>query len=31
MSPVEVLSGDSPVILGQPHGGTHVPDALLGG
>lgn len=29
MSPVEVLSGDSPVILGQPHGGTHVPDAIF--
>lgn len=25
----EVMEGDSPIILGQPHGGTHVPDALL--
>ena len=29
MSPVEVVSGDGPVILGQPHGGTHVPEALV--
>ena len=28
MSPVEVTQGDSPVILGQPHGGTWMPDAL---
>ena len=28
MNPVEVVPGDGPVILGQPHGGTHVPDAL---
>jgi N-formylglutamate deformylase len=25
MSPVEVIQGDGPVILGQPHGGTFVP------
>jgi len=29
MNPVEITVGDSPVILGQPHGGTHVPDAIL--
>ncbi|HHL21708.1 MAG TPA: N-formylglutamate deformylase [Aliiroseovarius sp.] len=29
MSPVIVTEGDSPVILGQPHGGTHLPDAIL--
>lgn len=29
MNPVEIFSGDSPVILGQPHGGTHVPEPLL--
>jgi N-formylglutamate deformylase len=29
MMPVAVTKGDSPVILGLPHGGTHVPDALL--
>ena len=28
MIPVAVTQGDSPVILGMPHGGTHVPDAL---
>ncbi|HFQ15976.1 MAG TPA: N-formylglutamate deformylase, partial [Rhodobacteraceae bacterium] len=28
-SPVIVTEGDSPVILGQPHGGTDVPDAIL--
>ncbi len=28
MSPVEVVGGDSPVILGQPHGGTYVPEAI---
>lgn len=28
MRPVEVVSGDGPVILGQPHGGTHMPEAL---
>lgn len=29
MMPVVVTQGDSPVILGLPHGGTFVPDALL--
>lgn len=29
MMPVTVIQGDSPVILGFPHGGTFVPDALL--
>lgn len=28
MNPVEVTYGDSPIILGQPHVGTWVPDAL---
>ena len=28
MTPVEVLAGDSPVILGQPHGGTWLPAAV---
>ncbi|SPH17506.1 hypothetical protein DEA8626_01029 [Defluviimonas aquaemixtae] len=28
MNLFEVVRGDSPVILGQPHGGTHVPDAI---
>ena len=28
MTPVEVLPGDSPVILAQPHGGTWLPDDL---
>ena len=28
MNPVEVLRGDGPVILGQPHGGTFVPDDI---
>lgn len=28
-SPVEVVQGDSPLILGLPHTGTHVPDAIL--
>lgn len=27
-SPVEVTRGDSPVVLGLPHTGTHVPDAI---
>ncbi len=29
MMPVTVTRGDSPVILGLPHGGTYVPDTLL--
>ncbi len=29
MKPFEVVSGDGPIILGQPHGGTFIPDALL--
>ena len=29
MTPVIVTEGDSPVILGQPHGGTDVPGAIL--
>jgi len=29
MTPVEISSGDSPVILGQPHGGTWLPDDLV--
>ena len=29
MSPVEVVHGDGPVILGLPHTGTHLPDAIL--
>ncbi|RID90277.1 N-formylglutamate deformylase [Gemmobacter lutimaris] len=29
MMPVAVTKGDSPVILGLPHGGTFAPDALL--
>lgn len=28
MNPVETVEGDSPVILGLPHTGTHVPDAI---
>jgi len=28
MTPVEVIRGDGPVILGQPHGGTWLPTAL---
>ncbi len=28
MQVFEVLQGDSPVVLGQPHGGTHVPEAI---
>lgn len=28
MNPVIIQQGDSPVILGQPHGGTYVPDDL---
>jgi N-formylglutamate deformylase len=30
MTPFEVIPGDGPVILGQPHGGTWLPDALVG-
>jgi N-formylglutamate deformylase len=29
MSPVEVIQGDSPVVLGLPHTGTYVPDDIL--
>lgn len=29
MNVVEVQEGDGPVILGQPHGGTHVPDDIF--
>jgi N-formylglutamate deformylase len=29
MNPVEVIQGDGPVILGQPHGGTFVPDEIM--
>lgn len=29
MTPVSITQGDSPVILGLPHGGTFVPDAML--
>ncbi len=28
MTPVEVIEGDGPLILGQPHGGLSVPDAI---
>lgn len=28
MHPVEITKGDSPVILGQPHGGTWLPDGV---
>jgi N-formylglutamate deformylase len=28
MTPVDVIHGGGPVILGQPHGGTFVPDAI---
>jgi len=28
MTPVEVMRGDGPVILGQPHGGTFLPDGI---
>lgn len=30
MSAVEVLRGDSPVVLGMPHAGLHLPEAALG-
>lgn len=29
MHPVEILEGDSPLVLGLPHTGTHVPDPIL--
>ena len=29
MKPFDVIHGDGAVILGQPHGGTYVPDAIL--
>ena len=29
MKPVDVKQGDGPIILGQPHGGTFVPDIIL--
>lgn len=29
MNPVEVHQGDSPIVLGLPHTGTHVPKAIL--
>lgn len=29
MNTFDVISGDSPVVLGQPHGGTFVPEALF--
>ena len=29
MNVFDVISGDSPIVLGQPHGGTFVPDALV--
>lgn len=29
MTPVEVLHGDGPIILGQPHGGIFVPEEIL--
>ena len=28
MTPVEVIKGDSPIILGQPHSGTYVPASI---
>ncbi|WP_170571901.1 N-formylglutamate deformylase [Ruegeria atlantica] len=28
MQVFNVIQGDSPIVLGQPHGGTHVPDAI---
>ena len=28
MNPVDVIKGDGPVILGQPHGGTFVPEDI---
>ncbi|MBB5723591.1 formiminoglutamase [Loktanella ponticola] len=29
MKPVEVFQGDSPIVLGLPHTGTYVPDAIM--
>jgi formiminoglutamase len=29
MTPVEITRGDGPIVLGLPHTGTHVPDAIL--
>ncbi len=29
MTPVEVIAGNSPIILAQPHGGTYVPAAMM--
>ena len=29
MTPVEVFQGDSPIVLGLPHTGTYVPDAIM--
>jgi formiminoglutamase len=29
MTPVNIMQGDSPVILSLPHGATFVPDALM--
>lgn len=29
MNPVEIHQGDSPIVLGLPHTGTYVPDAIL--
>ena len=29
MTPVEVIRGDGPVVLGLPHTGTHVPPAIM--
>ena len=28
MQVFDVIQGDSPIVLGQPHGGIHVPDAI---
>lgn len=28
MTPVEIIRGDSPIVLGLPHTGTHVPDEI---
>ncbi|MFK8033818.1 MAG: N-formylglutamate deformylase [Hyphomicrobiales bacterium] len=29
MTPVEIISGDSPIVLGLPHTGTYVPEEIL--